>query len=95
MREVYNEAWEANWGFVPMTKDEFVHTGRDLKHLLVPEFAFAADVDGEPAGFCLVVPDYNHILKRVPSGRALPGIVKMLLGKRKLRSGRTNTPTVW
>ena len=72
-----------------MTKDEFVQTGRDLKYLLVPEFAFAADVDGEPAGFCLVVPDYNHILKRIPSGRLFPtGFAKLLLGRKKLRSGR-------
>jgi GNAT superfamily N-acetyltransferase len=86
--DVYNAAWERNWGFVPMTKAEFTQTARDLKYLLVPEFAFTAQVDGEPAGFCLVVPDYNHVLKRVPNGRALPGLVKMLLGKRRLRSGR-------
>jgi hypothetical protein len=60
-----------------------------MKYLIVPEFAFAADVDGETVGFCLVLPDFNHILKRVPSGRVLPtGLVKLLLGKRRLRSGR-------
>ena len=32
--EVYNAAWERNWGFVPMSKAEFVHTARDIKPLL-------------------------------------------------------------
>jgi GNAT superfamily N-acetyltransferase len=87
--DVYNAAWERNWGFVPMTRDEFVRTARDLKHLLVPEFAFGADVDGETVGFCFVVPDFNHVLKRVPDGRLFPtGLVKLLLGRRRLRVGR-------
>lgn len=87
--DVYNSAWERNWGFVPMTKAEFVHMARDLKYLLRPEFAFAADVDGDPAGFCLVLPDFNHVLKRIPSGRLTPlAVAKLLLGKSRLRSGR-------
>ena len=28
--EVYNAAWEKNWGFVPMTRDELVHMAKDL-----------------------------------------------------------------
>ena len=43
---VYNSAWERNWGFFPMTRDEFLHMAKSLKPLLIPQFAFLAEVDG-------------------------------------------------
>ena len=87
--DVYNSAWEDNWGFVPMTKDEFIVMAKDLKPLLIPQFAFMAEVNGQPAGFMLIVPDFNQVLKRIGNGRLFPtGALKLLLGKSKLRSGR-------
>ena len=87
--DVYNHAWEDNWGFVPMTKEEFIVMAKDLKPLLIPEFAYMAEVDGQPAGFMLIVPDFNQILKKIKTGRLLPtGLIRLLLGKSKLRSGR-------
>ena len=87
--DVYNGAWEANWGFVPMARDEFEQMADGLKHIVSPRLAFAAEIDGEPAGVCLAVPDYNELLKRIPSGRLLPtGLVKILLGRRRLRTAR-------
>jgi hypothetical protein len=87
--DVYNHAWEDNWGFVPMTKEEFVVMAKDLKPLLIPEFAYMAEVDGKPAGFMLIVPDFNQVLKKIKTGRLLPtGLIRLLLGKSKLRSGR-------
>lgn len=87
--EIYNEAWEPNWGFVPLTREEFEYTAGDMKSLIYPEFAFIAEVDGEAAGFMLILPDLNHILKGIPDGRLFPtGLLRILLGRRKLRSGR-------
>jgi hypothetical protein len=87
--DVYNSAWEDNWGFVPMTKEEFIVMAKDLKPLLIPQFAFMAEVGGKPAGFMLIVPDFNQVLKRIKSGRLFPtGAIKLLLGKSALRSGR-------
>ncbi|MDB4888790.1 MAG: hypothetical protein JWL61_645 [Gemmatimonadetes bacterium] len=87
--EVYNAAWEENWGFVPMTKDEFLVMAKDLKPLLLPQFAFMAEVGGEPAGFMLIVPDFNPVLKEIGNGRLFPtGAIRLLLGKSKLRTGR-------
>lgn len=87
--EIYNSAWERNWGFVPMTRDEFLFQAKGLKPLLIPQFAFIAEVNGEPAGFMLCVPDFNEILKRIPSGRLFPfGLFRILGGKSKLRRGR-------
>ena len=87
--EVYNSAWEKNWGFVPMTRDEFLHMAKSLKPLLVPQFAFVAEVNGQPAGFMLCVPDFNRVLKQNRNGRLLPtGLARILLGKPGLRTGR-------
>ena len=87
--QVYNAAWEANWGFVPMTRDEFLYMAKSLKPLLIPQFAFLAEVKGEPAGFMLSVPDFNLVFKRNRNGRLFPlGLVRILLGKSRLRTGR-------
>jgi len=87
--EVYNSAWERNWGFVPMTRDEFLHMAKSLKPLLVPQFAFVAEVGGAPAGFMLCVPDYNVVLKGNRNGRLFPlGLARILRGKSTLRTGR-------
>lgn len=87
--DVYNSAWEQNWGFVPMTRDEFTVMCKDLKPLLIPQFAYMAEVRGQPAGFMLIVPDFNQILKQIGNGRLFPtGALRLLLGKSKLRSGR-------
>jgi hypothetical protein len=67
--DVYNAAWERNWGFVPMSRAEFAHLARDLKQLVDPRFAFAAEIDGEPAGFVLALLDYNVLFKRIRTGR--------------------------
>ncbi len=87
--DVYNAAWEENWGFVPMSKEEFIVMARDLKPLLDPRFALMAEVNGKPAAFMLIVPDFNQVLKRIRNGKLFPtGIFKLLLGKSKLRSWR-------
>src|SRR5262249_10861543 len=43
VREIYNEAWEKNWGFVPMTPREMDYMAARLKPLLVPEFLCLAE----------------------------------------------------
>ena len=87
--DVYNSAWERNWGFVPMSHAEFMHMAKSLRPLLHPRFASLAEVDGQPAAFILSVLDYNRVLKRVSSGRLFPtGAVRLLLGRRRLNTGR-------
>jgi hypothetical protein len=87
--EIYNEAWEKNWGFFPMSHDSFVHEAQVLKYIVWPEFTFMAEVDGKPAGFMIIVPDFHHAFKAVGNGRLLPtGIFKLLTGKSRIKTGR-------
>jgi len=82
--EVYNEAWERNWGFVPLTEKEVRHYAKQLKPLLDENWAFIAEKDGETVGAALTLPDFNQVFKPM-NGRLLPlGWAKFLLGRRKI-----------
>ncbi len=90
--DIYNSAWESNWGFFPMTREEFFHSAKDMKMVLDPRFAFIAEKDGKPAGFMLALPDLNHVFKRIRNGKLFPtGILKLLIGKRLVKSVRILT----
>ena len=96
IREVYNEAWEKNWGFVPMTPEEMDFMAARMKPLLVPELLWLAEAprpDGtrEPIAFMLMLPDYNVAMKPL-RGRLLPfGWLKFLLGVKKIKTVRVLT----
>jgi len=89
LREVYNQAWDKNTGFVPLTDEEFDYLAADLKLILDPDFALVAEQDGKIVGFGIALPDYNQIFKTIKRGRLLPtGIFKLLLNKKKITSIR-------
>jgi GNAT superfamily N-acetyltransferase len=96
IREVYNAAWEKNWGFVPMTAEEMVFMARRLKPVLDEDFMWLAEArreDGtlEPIAFLLSLPDYNQAIVKM-KGRLLPlGWLKFLLAARKIRTLRVVT----
>jgi GNAT superfamily N-acetyltransferase len=82
--EVYNAAWERNWGFVPLTDEEVRRYAKDLKPILDENWAFVAEKDGEPVGAALSLPDYNQVLIHL-NGRLLPfGWAKALWQRRKI-----------
>jgi GNAT superfamily N-acetyltransferase len=92
LRQIYNQAWEKNWGFVPFTEAEIQFMTSELKPLLVPEFAWIAEIANEPVGFTLCLPDINVVLRGL-NGRltrfGLPiGLIKLLLYKRRIQKGR-------
>jgi GNAT superfamily N-acetyltransferase len=92
LREIYNQAWEKNWGFVPFTEAEIEFMTQELKPLLVPEFAWIAEIGNEPVGFTLALPDVNVVLRDL-NGRltrfGLPiGLIKLLLYKKRVEKGR-------
>jgi hypothetical protein len=96
VRQVYNEAWSRNWGFVPVTKEEFDHIAKDMKQIVDPAIVMIAEQevgagDPRPVGFFLAIPDINQALKKL-RGRLLPfGIIKLLWHSRKIRLFRVVT----
>jgi len=92
LREIYNEAWKDNWGFVPFTEKEFEFMAKELKHLVVPEFTLIAEIGDEPVGFILCVPDINVAFRKI-NGRlttfGIPiGLAKLLYHKSRIRTAR-------
>ena len=65
IKELYNAAWEKNWGFVPVSDAEFDALAGELKDLVHPDLVRIASIDGEPVGFILTVPDWNPVLKDI------------------------------
>ena len=86
--EVYNAAWERNWGFVPLTEKEVRHYAKDLKPILDEKWTWIAERDGEVLGAALTLPDINVPLAHM-NGRILPiGWAKFLWWRRKIEGCR-------
>jgi ribosomal protein S18 acetylase RimI-like enzyme len=81
LRDLYNKAWEKNWGFVPMTDAEIDFMAHELKPLVkrIPtQVIFAERDNGETIGFTLFLMDANQALIHA-KGRLFPfGLVKIL-----------------
>jgi GNAT superfamily N-acetyltransferase len=91
VQEVYNSAWERNWGFVPMTEAEIHYMARQLRPVVNPDLCALAELDGSPIGFALALPDFNQALRKL-DGRLLPfGVLKLLWYRRKIDAARVLT----
>ncbi|GJG86194.1 hypothetical protein tb265_13750 [Gemmatimonadetes bacterium T265] len=91
IRDLYNGAWEANWGFVPFTEDEFDHLAKQLKPVADFDLIAFVEVKGETAGFAIALPDLNQALKPM-NGRLFPiGWAKGLWYGRKINALRVLT----
>jgi len=78
LRDIFNDAWANNWGFVPFTKEEFTAIGKELFMIVPPEFTVVAEAHGEPAAFLVMLPNLNEAAADL-NGRLLPfGWVKLL-----------------
>ncbi|MCA1653565.1 MAG: N-acetyltransferase [Sphingomicrobium sp.] len=87
-----NDAWSANWGFVPLTPAEIAYAGKKLKPIIYPELVRIAELDGEPAAFMLTIPDINALTADL-NGELLPfGWAKLLWRLRKPRTARVRVP---
>ncbi len=88
LRRLFNDAWSGNWGFVPVTEEEFAHTGREIRPILSPDHACIAEMDGEPAGFIIALPNINELIGDL-HGRLFPTGWARLLWRLKRRRGTT------
>lgn len=84
IKELYNSAWEKNWGFVKMTDAEFDYLAADLKQIADPNLILIAEVGGRAVGFGLALPDINECLIHNRSGRLLPGLWHLLTKQRRI-----------
>ncbi len=88
IHQIYNNAWEKNWGFVPWTQKEFFAQCAKLKSLILADFILIAEIKDLPVGVLVGVPNYNEVLIKL-NGRLGPvEILKFLYLKNKIKTAR-------
>jgi hypothetical protein len=90
MVEILNDAWSENWGATPVTEAETKHLANSLKLILIPDWIWFMDIDGETAAFIVLLPNLNEIIRDL-DGKLFPfGWAKLIwrLKFQPVRSGR-------
>jgi GNAT superfamily N-acetyltransferase len=83
-QDVYNSAWEKNWGFIPISDEELSYSSKRLKPIVEPDLTFIAEKDGEPIGFLGLIPDFNFVLRRMKGRLNLPAVLKAIYYSKKI-----------
>ncbi|GHA81586.1 DNA-binding protein [Algimonas arctica] len=89
-REIFNDAWSDNWGYVPFSEEQFSHMAKEMKPIMFKTGFQIGFVDGEPAAFIWMIPDLNEVVKGL-NGRLLPfGWAQLLwrIKAKKVTKGR-------
>ena len=90
IKQLYNSAWQKNWGFIPMTEHEIDHLAEQFKPVVIPDIVPFAEKDGKVIGFGIVLPDLNQVFKTNRGGYLLPVLPRLLwaLKTGKIRRAR-------
>jgi hypothetical protein len=84
MRDIFNDAWQHNWGFVPMAEADWQATVDTLIKLMPDDYIQIAEFDGEPAAFIVALPNINEAARDL-NGSLLPFGWAKLLWRLKVR----------
>lgn len=71
LRDIFNEGWSENWGFVPFTQAEFNDVGTVLKSLVHEDYIKIGEIDDKPISFIVCLPNINEAIRDL-NGRLLP-----------------------
>ena len=82
--DVFNDAWQHNWGFVPATDAEAKKMAADLQLILDKELSFFAEIDGQPVAICVCLPNLNEVIFDF-GGKLNPVTVGKLIWRLKIR----------
>jgi GNAT superfamily N-acetyltransferase len=88
VKEVYNNAWSKNWGFVPLTEDEIEDVANHMKDLVIEELTYIGEIDGKPIGFLMFLPDYNVVAKKMNGKMGPIQMLQFLWYKNRIKKGR-------
>ena len=89
IRDVYNESWQENWGNVPMSEEEFEYMANQMKPIVDERLIIILESKGRMIGFMMVLPNFNQVFKKIPSGHLFPfGFFHLLRAKKYLNQVR-------
>jgi len=78
IKEIFEEAWAENWGFLPFTDAEFSELGQQMKLLVEDDFVQIAEIDGTPSAMLVAFPNLHEVIHDL-DGRLWPlGWLKIL-----------------
>ncbi len=90
IRDVYNDAWRNNWGFLPVSADEAHALEKATRDLLVPDCGVIIERNGYPVAAALLLPNLYEIVRGF-NGKLLPfNWLKLMIGmtRKRYRSAR-------
>ena len=91
-KDIYNEAMGDLWGFVKLTKEEFIYLAKQLKQMAIADHILIAEIDGRPIGFSITLPDINEatgpLNGRLTRGGLPLGLLKFMREKRRIKTAR-------
>jgi hypothetical protein len=76
--ELFNKAWEPNWGHVPLTRRQFDDMLAMVKPCLRREMAYVLVDHDRVAGFGIALPDLNPLIKKFNGRLTLWGKLRLL-----------------
>lgn len=82
MRQVYNDAWQDNWGFVPLLPEDMEGISKDLKPFVKAECGMIVEKAGDPIAVAFIVPNLFEVTTDLGADPSLLGWLK--LGSRTL-----------
>jgi GNAT superfamily N-acetyltransferase len=88
MREIFDDAWQHNWGFVPLDADSWLDTVKTLTGLMPDDYIQIAEYDGEAVAFIVALPNLNEAARDL-GGKLLPFGWAKLLWRLKVKHPRT------
>lgn len=71
IRDIFNDAWSENWGFVPWTDREVEAIGKNLRFLVKERYVAIASYRGEPVAMAVTLPNINEEIADL-NGRLFP-----------------------
>lgn len=84
LRDIFNDAWSDNWGFVPFTRAEFADIGQLVSLLVDDDFIQIAEIDQRPVAMIVAMPNINEAIRDL-NGKLLPVGWAKLLWRLKIR----------
>ncbi len=92
--QLFNEAWEPNWGHVPLSRGQFQDLLHNVKPLLRPELVnFLVDND-RLVGFSIALPELNPLVKKFDGRLTLWGKLRLLYAAKFQRYNRVRAMVI-
>jgi GNAT superfamily N-acetyltransferase len=80
LKEIYagaDNAWQDNWGHVPMTNHEIAHIVNNLKQFADPDFIHVAELNGKTIGMGVTLPNVNRALRKAYPNPKTPELLTL------------------